>query len=63
MFMDIVPVMLATLREHCMEKGIPLKHPCIPTLSGRIGMTGGDSKMGAKLARMSGLVNGHLVGQ
>ena len=33
LFMDIVPVKLATLEEYCMEKGIPLKHPCIPTLS------------------------------
>ena len=34
LFMDIMPVKLETLMEHCEEKGISLKHPCIPTLSG-----------------------------
>jgi hypothetical protein len=38
LFMDIMAVKLETLREHCEEKGISLKQPCIPTLSGRIGM-------------------------
>ena len=50
MFMDIVPVKLETLREHCAEKNISLKHPCIPRLSGRIGTSGGD-KTGTKQTR------------
>ena len=55
LFMDIVPSKLKTLRELCVEKGISLKHPCITTMSGRIGMTKGD-KTGSKPARMSGLI-------
>ena len=55
LFIDIVPVKLDTLREHCEEKGFSLKHPCIPTLSGRIGTPGGD-KTGIKQAKMSGMI-------
>ena len=57
LFMDIVPVKLATLREHCVEKGISLKHPCIPMIE----MTGGD-KTRTKPAMMSGLII-RLVGE
>ena len=55
LFMDILPVKLEILRENCAEKNISLKHPCIPTLSGRIRTSGGD-KTGTKQARMSGLI-------
>ena len=39
-----------TLREHCKEKGISLKHLCTPTLPTRIGTTGGD-KTGIEQAK------------
>ena len=61
LFIDIVPIKLATLREHCVEKGISLKHPCIPTLSSRIEMKGGE-KTWTKPAMMSGLII-QLVGE
>ena len=47
--MDFVPVKLATLKEHCSKKGIPLKNPGIPTLAWKIGI-------GNKPTRQNGLI-------
>ena len=42
-------VKLATLKKHCLNKGISLKKPGIPTLSGKI-------RIGNKLTRQNSLI-------
>ena len=49
LFMDFVPVKLATLKEHCSKKGISLKKTGIPTLAGKNGI-------GNKPTRHNGLI-------
>ena len=54
LFLDFVPVNLATLKEHCLKKGISLKNPGIPTLAGKIGIGSMSTRQNGLIIQMVG---------